>query len=420
VLILAAIILGPLSKWSMWFAVVFGGIVLFLYILYVEGRTVERRLELLQPVGARSPSTDLPLEDPLRSIRRFLRGFALVVTILAASYLILAVVGCSADSEEWRPVLNWMLFYCILGLPLIWYVIVVYTVFMPIRETGAFYLRSFRNDPSTWAIRVAIQEALGRGLRLSGVRDPRHRSFNLVDWFNPAFFAMRYCTPKFMDLEAGEDWRARLWNSMQRGHCVFIDVSDLTDFVLAEIRMAYECVGLGRILFVGDGSRDEAGWKALVVGRLPADADAAAVQLAVFTGRAADRPAFLEQIRDFHRQAQERPSVPLRRPPPWCGEATKSPLLRRKAVQYLLAYAGIVILFGIASRLLISAGAYALLLLWEVVGFFPLLIGNWAIYIREVGISFERRDASIGLAAVIAVSLAMFAIQIWSLSWLKR
>jgi hypothetical protein len=326
--------------------------------------------------------------------------------VLAFLFLIAAAAGYWAErSREWDHAL-WLAFYfnlCVLGL---WYAIVLQTLFIPNRETNAFYLRSFRNDPGSWPVRVAIQESLGRGFRLSGIRDPRRRPFTLTDWLGPAFLAARYCTPKFMDLEAGEDWKARLWNSMQGGRCVFIDISDLTAFVAEEVRLAAECVGLRRVLFVGDGSRDEAGWRALLAEHLPAGADPVEVRLAVWTGRAEDRPAFLARVRDFRQEARKCPPAAPRQPPAWCGApAGPAPPLPRRAVRYLLGLAALQLAFALAGEWLRGADDWEHLILSIVVGNLALFFWNWGVYIRDVGVSYERRDATIGFAAVVAVSL---------------
>src|SRR4051812_28002005 len=46
---------------------------------------------------------------------------------------------------------------------------------LPNRPVNAIYLRSFSHDADTGVIRTALQAALGRQFRLSGIRDPRRR-----------------------------------------------------------------------------------------------------------------------------------------------------------------------------------------------------------------------------------------------------
>src|SRR5262249_39087474 len=144
---------------------------------------------------------------------------------------------------------------------------------LPRRLTNAFYLRSFRNDPATWPVRKAIQRALGRRFRLSGIRDPRRRWNPLFRMLLTVVFCFRYATPKYMNLEAGNDWKARLWRSLADARCAFLDLTDLTPFVEEEIVLAVRCLGVGRVLFIGDTSRSADEWRGMVARVLAASGD---------------------------------------------------------------------------------------------------------------------------------------------------
>ena len=74
------------------------------------------------------------------------------------------------------------------------------------------------------------------GLTLSIVGDPRYPCRRRSGWDYLAYtiFLLRYCTPKFMNLEAGADWKKRLWRSLGDAKCGFIDVSELTASVAAK------------------------------------------------------------------------------------------------------------------------------------------------------------------------------------------
>ena len=39
------------------------------------------------------------------------------------------------------------------------------------------------------------------------------------------------------------DWKRRLWRSLGDARCALIDASDLTPFVLEEVRLCYHCLG---------------------------------------------------------------------------------------------------------------------------------------------------------------------------------
>jgi type IV pilus assembly protein PilA len=75
---------------------------------------------------------------------------------------------------------------------------------------------------------------------------------------------MRYAGSKFMELEAGDDWMARLWKTYQETRLVFIDVRDVTPYVHQEIEMTLKTMGIQRCIFVvGPGkTRDE--WRATI------------------------------------------------------------------------------------------------------------------------------------------------------------
>jgi hypothetical protein len=65
-------------------------------------------------------------------------------------------------------------------------------------------------------------------------------------------FCFKYATDRYMNLEAGDDWIARIWRSMGEASCAFIDLTDITEYVDQEIRLVVRCLGIGRVLFIGD------------------------------------------------------------------------------------------------------------------------------------------------------------------------
>jgi hypothetical protein len=171
---------------------------------------------------------------------------------------------------------------------------------LPRRATNAIYLRSFRNDATTGALRNAAQAALGRTFRLSGIRDPRRRWPALIRHLLFILFLIRYAQPKFMNLEAGHDWKARLWRSLGEARCALIDVSQLTPFVREEIELAIRCLGLHRVLFIGDDSRTADEWRQAVLTALGSpDVQPEGIQLAIWADSAAGRAAFRDRMRAF-------------------------------------------------------------------------------------------------------------------------
>ena len=167
------------------------------------------------PLPARLPR---PLGDPLRLYRRLFS----VVLVLQLLYVAVAAV-IVAHSRGWRDVkwLNLNLAVVLWVLPFI----LCFWRILPGRAVNAFYLRSFRKDPRTVSIRNDAQEALGWGFRLSGIRDPRRRWPAVVRYLNAFIFALRQATPRYMSLEAGADWKARLWRSLGEARCALIDVT---------------------------------------------------------------------------------------------------------------------------------------------------------------------------------------------------
>lgn len=181
-----------------------------------------------------------PLADPLRGLRTgivWLNRVTTVIIIVATgwevmsgNYMAALVVGCSG----------------LLGG--LWLLGV--TRLLPDRATDILYLRSFRTDTDTADIRTALERALGDQFRVSGIREPRRRWPMVLRFMSYLVFAFKYSHPKYMNLEAGDEWKGRLWRSLGEARGVVIDVADLTPAVEAEIRLCMQCVGLKRILFV--------------------------------------------------------------------------------------------------------------------------------------------------------------------------
>src|SRR5262249_23118583 len=145
------------------------------------------------------------------------------------------------------------------------------------QAVNAFYLRSFRNDRKSWPIRYVIQAELGRNFRLSGIRNPSRRIPLVLRFLMFAVFLFRYSTPKYMNLEAGRDWKARLWRSLGDARCAFVALTDLTPFVEEEIHLSYHCLGSRRVLFIGDTPADLPAWRerlAAILGLAEAARDA--------------------------------------------------------------------------------------------------------------------------------------------------
>jgi len=194
-----------------------------------------------------SEQTDLlaetkPLSDSLRFFTRLLVVMAFVIPLF---FLIAAAQNGSG------LFLGYLSVSCVL--------LATALLIAPAGKPNAIYLRAFRTDESTARLRARLGAALGRGYRLSGIRPPRKKTSTLVRFLMPYFAAMRYGGSKFMELEAGDDWMARLWKTYQETRLVFIDVRDVTPYVHQEIEMTLKTMGIWRCIFIiGPGkTRDE-------------------------------------------------------------------------------------------------------------------------------------------------------------------
>lgn len=138
-----------------------------------------------------------PLADPLRIISALLMFQAIFVLIYA---LVLAIVGTEAG-RLWGPLGTacWIFGFALL--------------IKPTGRPNAIYLRAFRTDTATAKLRAVIAAILGPDFRLSGIRPPSERSSVVTHFALPGFLALKYGGSKFMELEAGEDWMARLWKT---------------------------------------------------------------------------------------------------------------------------------------------------------------------------------------------------------------
>ena len=184
-----------------------------------------------------------PLHDPLFQARPFVWA-ALVITLL------LTVNATFIDREH--PL--WLLASTYwLGL----LVQITILVVLPRKRAEALYLRSFGHDDASFDARFLVESVLYPGIRLAGIRTPRRRLPLFLRPFLFGVFAFRYLGARYMNLEAGKDWYARLWRTLGNCRAVAIDLREVTDSVRAEIALCVEAMGLQRILFVVDTDWNE-------------------------------------------------------------------------------------------------------------------------------------------------------------------
>jgi hypothetical protein len=248
------------------------------------------------------PATELPdplprpLDDPLRTLGWF--TLAVFVLTVAVGLATVATEEPAADGPPW-----WVRHGgWIAGA---WFALAVWRL-LPSRRTGVLYLRSFRHDDNTADIRTDLVRAFGPRVRVSGIRDPRRRALRWLRHLNQLVFALRYATPKYMNLEAGDDWKARLWRSMTQARGAVLDATDLTTYVQDEVRMCYRTFGPGRVLFVGDSRMSAAEWRARIAAVLELPAGAP-IRVALWSIDREWRRAFRAEAAAFARQLPQRP-----------------------------------------------------------------------------------------------------------------
>jgi hypothetical protein len=247
------------------------------------------------PLPSRLPH---PLDDPLRFYRRLI-GILLIPLILVA---ILGLCIPRIGGPDWGLVLDQAgTFFAAFLILAIWRL-------LPRRVTSAIYLRSFRGDAQANPIRTVAAAALGPDFRLSGIRDPRRRWPWLVRHLLYLLFLVRYCRPRFMNLEAGSDWKARLWRSLGEARCAIIDLTDLTPFVLDEVQLAVQCLGPERVLFVVDTTLSQTAWEEKIAAHMVVRVSTDELRLAVWENTRQGRQFFANQVRGFGSRVPEEPA----------------------------------------------------------------------------------------------------------------
>jgi type IV pilus assembly protein PilA len=196
-----------------------------------------------------------PLADPGRLIARLMAwaGGVLVVLAVVIAIVSTAIVGTIGAVSALAILLPGA---GLLGVGLL---------ALPSGKPNAIYLRAFRTDRATARLRVELAAILGPGYRLSGIRPPKKKTSLFFRFLAPGLVALRYAGSKFMELEAGDDWMARLWKTYQQTRIVFIDCRDLTTHVHLEIQMTLQTMGVERCIFIVDPRRPDEEWRQIIV-----------------------------------------------------------------------------------------------------------------------------------------------------------
>lgn len=193
---------------------------------------------------------------------------------------------------------------------LLFWFLLVFQLSQPKIRSNALYLRSFRKDKESESVREHIEVGLGERFRLSGIRDPRKR---IAVWLRPflsVVMSFQYAGARFLGLEAGDDWLARLWRSFGDSRVLFLDLRDLTDYVKTEILLSVGSVGLDRVLFIVDGSKQESEWRLLLEGILGLEQQSTPrVRIAIWPDKECSKVNFMNQVVQFAQSAPEATGV---------------------------------------------------------------------------------------------------------------
>lgn len=183
-----------------------------------------------------------PLHDPLLKARPFLL-LAFAITLMLGVSFALDI----KDNLTGIKVLAWMSTF---GVGLIVQLIVLMVI--PRKPADAIYLRSFGREEATFDARFLVECIFYPDIRVAGIRSPQRRLPLFIRPFLFGVFVFKYLGARYMNLEAGEDWYARLWRTLGGCRTVIIDLREMTDNVGAEISLCFEALGLERTLFIVD------------------------------------------------------------------------------------------------------------------------------------------------------------------------
>jgi hypothetical protein len=255
------------------------------------------------PATPENSSIPKPLADPLRSLRTGL------IWLNALGILFFGVMGLWWLSQGNVAAFAIIVFFFVISLPgFLWLYGV--TRLLPNRPTDILYLRAFRKDHTTGGIRTSLERVLDPQFRVSGIRDPKRRGTTVVRFAAYVLFIMKYLNPKYLNLEAGDEWKARLWRSLGEAKGVVIDFDEVTLAVKAEIRLCAKCMSLQRVLFVVRESEEPELWRDRIHGVLGSHTDPRQIQIATWRRNSDGSPSreFDERVAEFAHRLPEKPA----------------------------------------------------------------------------------------------------------------
>lgn len=181
------------------------------------------------------------------------------------------------------------------------------------------------------------------------------------DGLSPWLTAMRHCTPKFMDLEAENDWQERHWNSLQSGTMAVVDLTVVTTHVLHEVKFVTDAIGIDRTVFIGTAPHTEAEIRQAIAGQLGRDF-AARAKVMMWTDRAtsahyhSEVQQFRQQFKTLFAENTARPPV-KKSPVPSAyvvkSSGTKQVPMSRRMIRWMFGFQFVLL----AVQLLLNLGA---------------------------------------------------------------
>ncbi len=337
-----------------------------------------------------------------------MRGLRAFFLWLMAIELLVLVAGCGVAAAAAGPLAAVLV--GLMALFLVGFTASIWRI-LPDRETDVLYLRSFRYDRASAGIRTDLHRVFGRTARVSGIRDPRRRWPKLLRYPLMVAFALRYSTPKYMNLEAGDAWKERLWRSLGRARGAVIDVTDLTPHVIGEIQLCFRCLGLDRILFVGDESKSEREWRDAILDAVGGSVRPDDVRVAIWSRSRAARRDFRHRASDF---AADLPAAPagfrdeageLAR---MSEELSGVPHERsaRLGIELFLSFVvGFAVLQTVGTVEQLSTGGKASVVFYLVaVATWLIQVWHFLLYFKDCGSGRERLLASVTVGFVLLVT----------------
>ena len=355
-----------------------------------------------------------PLGDPLMFVAHLYKWLVPIMLVLVITVIIMVVATpeLGIDEIEGLILASIVLFGTLV-------MVLTFSLGVPDRKVNALYLRSFSKDRESELIRENIEIALGPDFRLSGIRDPRKRMNYLFRPFILISMIIKYASARHLGLEAGTDWKARIWASLIETRLVFLDLSEVTEFVREEIRLCVSSMPLQNIIFIVGSPVDEHEWKEKFCTEYGLAGQAMdQLQLAVWHRDVGSNQNFMEQVRLLASNATSEPEARLVKSYELVRDSilTKGQLRSEQTKKWTKILVGSVLAFLVSYLADESGNLFAALILMAVSFYvvMQLVIGTWVKHRKlTLAKTFNRSDSkrySVGLAKTYALLLLMIIV----------